>query len=79
MHADLMPTAPLERQLEFLTCSILLSKSMLRDLFKQPSHTMRPLDKLIVVAAEVLISTQSLVVRVMKKTTPMMKKILKPL
>jgi len=39
---------------------------------------MRPLDKVVVVAAEALISTQSLVVRVMKKTTPMIKKISKP-
>ena len=35
------------------------------------------LDKVVVVAAEALISTQSLVVRVMKKKTPMMKKTLK--
>jgi len=38
---------------------------------------MRPSDKVVVVAAETLISTQSLVVRVMMKTSATMKKILK--
>jgi len=68
----------LERQLEFRTHSTLLSMNALSDLFRRPNHTMRPLDKVVVVAAEALISTQSLVVRVMKKTTPMIKKISKP-
>jgi len=76
-NASLTLAAPLERHLDTPIHTTSLSKSASKDLFRQPNNMAHPWDKIVVLAAEVVISTQSLVVRVTKKTIPKMWKILK--